>query len=145
MLRAYLDAVTLAEPLQGRVWAASQLTLTQMRTLRRIARGADSLGQLGAELGLAPPSVTRVVDRLEDHGLIERRRDAVDRRRVTVSILPAGLRLVTSVPFLEKSAIRAAVERMDPVARKRITRALADFVEAVRLADAVDATPAPVP
>jgi DNA-binding MarR family transcriptional regulator len=132
LLRAYLDAVTLSEPLQGRIWAASQLTLTQVRALRRLAVEPKSLGQLGAELALTPPSVTRVVDRLEERGLIERRRDEDDRRRVVAAILPAGSQLVTSVPLLQGSAIADAVERLPKPARERITAAFEEFVRAVR-------------
>ncbi len=135
LLRAYLDAVTLSEPLQGRIWAAAQLTLTQVRALRRLAREPKSLGQLGADLGLTPPSVTRVIDRLEERGLIERRRDAADRRKVVAAILPAGLRLVTSVPLLDESAIRKAAEILAPADRERIAAALEEFVRAVRGAE----------
>jgi DNA-binding MarR family transcriptional regulator len=136
--------VTLSEPLQGRIWAASQLTLTQVRALRRLARGTKTLGELGASLGLPPPSMTRIVDRLEERGLIERRRDPSDRRKVVAAILPAGLRLVTSLPLLEGSAIRAAVERMDPKERERITQALTDLAHAVRAEEGEDESE-PVP
>ncbi|MBU6423231.1 MAG: MarR family transcriptional regulator [Chloroflexi bacterium] len=135
LLRAYLDAVTLSEPLQGRIWASAQLTLTQVRALRRLASEPKPLGQLGAELGLTPPSMTRVVDRLEERGLIERRRDVTDRRKVVAAILPAGLRLVTSVPLLEESPIRRAAEALPPAARDRIAAALEEFVSAVRSID----------
>lgn len=130
--------MTLSEPLQGRIWAASQLTLTQVRALRRLARGTKTLGELGAGLGLPPPSMTRIIDRLEERGLIERRRDPSDRRKVVAAILPAGLRLVTSVPLLEESAIHAAVERMDPRERERIAKALTDLARAVRAEEGED-------
>ncbi len=132
LLRAYLDAVTLSESLQGRIWAASQLTLTQVRALRRLAKEPKSLGELGAELGLAPPSVTRVVDRLEERGLIERRRDGPDRRRVVAVILPAGQRLVTSVPLVDGTSIREAAERLPASERGRIAAAFRTFTAAVQ-------------
>ena len=137
LLRAFLDAVTLAEPLQGRVWAASQLTLTQARALRRLAAAPKSLGELGGELGLAPPSVTRIVDRLEERGLIERRRDPDDRRRVVAAILPAGEALLTSIPLLQGSPIGRAAESLSPADRDRITTALRDLVAAVHAAGAL--------
>jgi len=132
LLRAYLDAVTLSEPIQGRIWAASQLTLTQVRALRRLAKAPKPVGELGTELGLTPPSMTRIVDRLEERKLIERRRDPTDRRRVVAAILPAGERLITSVPLLEKSAVRRAVELMTSTDRERIVAAFEDFTRAVR-------------
>ena len=144
LLRAYLDAVTASEPLQGRIWAASQLTLTQVRALRRLAKESKPLGQLGGELGLAPPSITRLVDRLEERGLIERRRDAADRRKVVGAILPAGRRLISSLPQLERSPIGDAVLQLRPSDRKRIAAAFAEFVRAVRAAEETEAEPVAV-
>jgi DNA-binding MarR family transcriptional regulator len=138
LLRAYLDAVTLSEPLQGRIWAASELTLTQVRLLRRLAKAPRSVGELGLELGLTPPSMTRILDRLEERKLIERRRDPTDRRKVVAAILQAGERLVTSVPLLEKSAIRRAAELMVPTDRERIVAALNEFTAAVRALERVE-------
>jgi DNA-binding MarR family transcriptional regulator len=136
LLRAYLDAVTLSEGIQTRLWLAAQLTLAQVRALRRLAQEPKSLGQLGLELSLAPPSVTRLIDRLEDRGLIERSRDDEDRRKVLATLTANGRRLVSAVPpLLEGSAIRAAVERMSADERQRITDALRDFNAAVRGAE----------
>jgi len=73
-----------------------------------------------------------LLDGLEERGLIERRRDPTDRRRVVAAILPAGERLITSVPLLEKSAVRRAVELMTSTDRERIVAAFEDFTRAVR-------------
>lgn len=132
LLRAYLDAVTLSEALQTRIWHAAELTLVQVRVLRRLAKKPQSLGQLGAELALAPPSVTRLVDRLEERGLIERHRDDEDRRKVVATLTETGRRLVSVVPFLEGTPIRTAVDRMKIADRERIAAAMRDFNAAVR-------------
>jgi DNA-binding MarR family transcriptional regulator len=131
LLRAYLDAVTLSEALQTRIWHAAQLTLAQVRVLRRLAKQPRSLGQLGADLALAPPSMTRLVDRLEERGLIERRRDDEDRRKVLATVTADGRRLVSAIPFLEGTAIRTAVDRMTVSDRKRIAAAMREFNAAV--------------
>lgn len=136
LLRAYLDAVTLSEGLQTRLWQASQLTLAQVRALRRLADEPKSLGQLGMELALAPPSVTRLVDRLEERGLIERSRKDEDRRKVLATLTAEGRRLVSAVPpLLQGSAIRAAIDRMSFTDRRRIAVAMRDFNAAVRQAE----------
>jgi DNA-binding MarR family transcriptional regulator len=133
LLRAYLDGVTLSETLQSNIWQTAQLTLVQVRALRKLAKKPQALGQLGSELALAPPSMTRLVDRLEERGLIERRRDDEDRRKVVATVTEDGLRLVSAVvPFLEGTAIRAAVDRMSVGDRKRIAAAMRDFNAAVR-------------
>jgi len=131
LLRAYLDAVTLSEALQTRIWHAAELTLAQVRVLRRLAKQPRSLGQLGADLVLAPPSMTRLVDRLEERGLIERRRDDQDRRKVLATLTAEGRRLVSAIPFLEGTPIRIAVDRMKVADRERIAAAIREFNSAV--------------
>ena len=131
LLRAYLDGVTLSEALQTRIWHAAQLTLAQARVLRRLAKQPRFLSELGADLVLAPPSMTRLVDRLEERGLIERRRDDVDRRKVFVTLTADGRRLVSALPILEGSPIRTAVDRMTARDRKRIAAAMREFNAAV--------------
>ena len=135
LLRAYLDAIAVAEPLQTSIWHAAELTLAQVRVLRRLAKEPQSLGQLGTDLALAPPSMTRLVDRLEERGLIARRRDGEDRRKVVATLTDEGRRLVTAIPFLEGTAIRLAVERMRASDRERITASMRDFHAAVRLVE----------
>jgi DNA-binding MarR family transcriptional regulator len=135
LLRAYLEGVTLSEALQTRIWHAAQLTLAQVRVLRLLAKQPRSLGQLGADLALAPPSITRLVDRLEERGLIERHRADEDRRKVLASLTPQGRQLVSTIPFLEGTPIRTAVERMTVADRKRIAGAIHEFNAAVRLAE----------
>ncbi len=70
------------------------LTPTQYNVLR-ILRGAGEAGLCRNEVGermLNPvPDVTRLLDRMEDAGLVARDRDARDRRFVTARITPDGL------------------------------------------------------
>jgi DNA-binding MarR family transcriptional regulator len=135
LLRAYLDSVTLSEALQTRIWHTAQLTLAQARVLRKLAKEPRSLGQLGADLLLAPPSMTRLVDRLEERGLIERRRNDEDRRKVFVALTAEGRRLVSAIPFFEGSPIRTAVDRMTVADRERIAAAMREFNAAVMHAE----------
>ena len=52
--------------------------------------GSLPLNKVGARLQVHPASVTHVVDRLEDSGLVRRLPHQTDRRTVLVSILPSG-------------------------------------------------------
>jgi DNA-binding MarR family transcriptional regulator len=132
LLRAYLDSVTLSEALQTQIWHAAELTLVQVRVMRRLARQPQALGQIGTELSLAPPSMTRLVDRLEERGLIQRQRDVDDRRKVVATLTDEGRQLLSAIPFLEGTALRVAVDRMKPTDRERITAAMREFNAAVR-------------
>ncbi|MFJ9691175.1 MarR family winged helix-turn-helix transcriptional regulator [Kitasatospora sp. NPDC101183] len=48
-------------------------------------------GRIAELTGLTSGSATRLVDRLEKAGLVERRRDEADRRRVLVAVRPEAL------------------------------------------------------
>lgn len=77
-----------------------ELTPTQYNALR-ILRGAGDAGlcrnEIGARLVTPVPDVTRLLDRLEDAGLITRSRGASDRRYVTTQITRKGLELVATL------------------------------------------------
>ena len=51
-----------------------------------------SQGQLAERMGVEAPTMVRHLDRLEKEGLIERRRDARDRRVTRITVTPAGSR-----------------------------------------------------
>lgn len=54
-------------------------------------RGRVTAGELAAASGLTTGAVTGVIDRLEAAGIARRDRDAADRRKVYVTILPKAL------------------------------------------------------
>lgn len=55
-----------------------------------IARGTDHPGELARALALSPPSVSQLLRDLTDRGLVARRHDDADRRRVALSLTAAG-------------------------------------------------------
>jgi DNA-binding MarR family transcriptional regulator len=138
LVRAYLDLVTLSEPHQSRLWQSAQLTMTQLRTLRSLRDGPRTAGELGRKLGLSATSMTRILDRLEDRRLLQRSRDDEDRRKVVVTLLPEGRRLVGEVPLLGGrsllggSALLAAVEELTETQRRQVTAALRLLIDRVR-------------
>jgi len=73
------------------------VTATQYNVLR-ILRGAGPAGlcrnEVRARMITSVPDTTRLLDRLEDAGYVERHRGADDRRFVTARITGAGLELL---------------------------------------------------
>ena len=49
-----------------------------------------TISSIAGKLGIDPATVVRTVDSLEKHGLVERRRDKLDRRQVFVELTDAG-------------------------------------------------------
>jgi DNA-binding MarR family transcriptional regulator len=63
--------------------------------LSALARdGSMSAGQLAADAGLTPATVTQMLDALAAAGLVERSRSETDRRVVTTRLTPEGRRRV---------------------------------------------------
>ncbi|MSR56068.1 MAG: MarR family transcriptional regulator [Planctomycetaceae bacterium] len=75
------------------------LTAPQLATLLEIERLQPvSTGTLAAEIHLGSATLTGILDRLEERGLVCRTRHAVDRRSVLLSLTNLGTRLFASAP-----------------------------------------------
>ncbi len=104
-LVSILRTATVVEHETNEVLRPHGLTLTQFNVLR-ILRGAGSRGLCGREIGerlvAAVPDVSRLLDRMEAAELINRVRDAADRRHVTARLAPKGRKLLATVnPLVE--------------------------------------------
>ncbi|HSF99852.1 MAG TPA: MarR family transcriptional regulator [Vicinamibacterales bacterium] len=73
------------------------LSVTQYNVLRILrGTGADgaTCGEIASRLIKHDPDVTRLLDRLERRGLVERARDAADRRVVRTRITGTGMEIL---------------------------------------------------
>jgi DNA-binding MarR family transcriptional regulator len=67
------------------------LSMARTKVLKRLHEGGPTRQNvLAAELGLAPHTITDIVDGLERSGMAERRADPTDRRAKLVAITDAG-------------------------------------------------------
>jgi len=100
---AYLSILHAAEALQRQVTEllkTADLSLAQynvLRILRGAAPGELACGEIGERLIRFDPDITRLVDRLDRRGLIERMRDTRDRRVVKTRITRKGLELLATL------------------------------------------------
>jgi len=108
-VEAYLNLMRTADLLMrsgAELLKAVDLTLTQYNVLR-ILNGAGggglACGEIGERLINKDPDITRLLDRMEDRGLVLRARDEKDRRVVTVRVTEKGSRLAVEMgpPLLE--------------------------------------------
>jgi len=108
-----------------------QLSPTQYNVLR-ILRGAGSQGvsckDIAARLVARDPDITRLMDRLEQRGLIVRDRSKEDRRIVTHRLTPAGSDLVTEL----QRPLEAANKRLTKGIGPGELRQLVDVLEQLR-------------
>jgi DNA-binding MarR family transcriptional regulator len=70
-----------------------QVSPGHIQVLIALTRGPRSVGQLAEELRVSPPAATQLVDRLAEHGMVNRHSDPEDRRVVLVDYV-AGMREV---------------------------------------------------
>src|SRR3954454_16630483 len=75
--------------------ARTDLSLGQWAALRTLdIHGRMTPSELAAHEKLQPPSMTRIVARLEEHGYVTRTPDPIDRRQVVVAPSPLGRALL---------------------------------------------------
>jgi DNA-binding MarR family transcriptional regulator len=80
-----------ASAFDERVAEKFKLSRTDMRCLDMLCRsGPMTAGRLADESGLSTGAVTFLLDRLEEAGMVRRRRDTDDRRRVWVELVPSA-------------------------------------------------------
>ncbi|MEO9256562.1 MAG: MarR family transcriptional regulator [Tepidiformaceae bacterium] len=90
-LRYLSEALNMFDPLRFRAWAELGLTTGQLRVLflMREAPGVTA-GELASRLGVTPPTVSGIVDRLVRLGLVRREDDESDRRLVRNHLTEQG-------------------------------------------------------
>ena len=77
--------------------------------LRGLPSGADAtIRTLAERMVLKHHSVVELVDRLASHGYVRRMRSSEDRRKVLVSLLPRGVKLVERVARDRISELRSS-------------------------------------
>jgi DNA-binding MarR family transcriptional regulator len=77
-------------------------------TVRGLPEGEEAtIRTLADRLALKHHSVVELIDRLETHGYVRRTRGREDRRRVLVSLLPRGERMLEQVALHRINELRA--------------------------------------
>ena len=102
------------------------LTDAQWRPLWLIKSGmAASANEIARQLDIDAGAVTRVLDRLEGKGLIERARSEADRRMVHLRLTPAGEAAVRQVPAVLASVNNDFLQGFSETDWKQLRKLLA--------------------
>lgn len=111
---------------------AHALTPSQYNVLR-ILRGAGAEGlcrnEVGARLVTQVPDVTRLLDRMEDTGLISRQRGSADRRYVTTRITRKGLELVDKLDKPMRALLQTLLGHVSEKSLRAVVAGLAEVRE----------------
>src|SRR3954468_712066 len=86
------------------------ISLAQLFVLQQVAqRPATSLNDLAERTATHQSSVSVVVRRLVDRGLVTRRADTADKRRVQIELTAAGEKLLTGAPETIQTRLMASL------------------------------------
>jgi len=95
--------------------AAVDLTLPQYRLLMLLAHQSEGTSRLADHLAVSRPSITSVVDGLVARGLVVRRPDTGDRRRVEHVLTHEGLELLRAADDSVDARFDEIMSHLDPV------------------------------
>ena len=95
------------------LWQDYGLTSPQLATLREILAGRNvSPGALASVLYLSQPTVTGILGRLEQRGLVRRERSDTDRRSTIVVATDLGKELAAKAPPLLRDNFRRELVKL---------------------------------
>lgn len=92
----------------------------------------QTMGDLATELGVRPPTVTKMINRLTAQGYVERRPSKTDGRQSHVFLSASGIALLSEVDKAWKSLDRASLKNIDDKDRKRLTKLLKQIEQNLR-------------
>ena len=91
------------------------ITAAQFKVLIIMAQfGVDTPAELCRNLSLDSGSMTRMLDRLEQKGLLDRKRSALDRRQVQLVLTDDGQRLADRLPHIGAEALNQLAGALEP-------------------------------
>jgi DNA-binding MarR family transcriptional regulator len=107
----------------------SELSDTQMGALATLeVHGAMTPGELADHEKVQPPSMTRVIAVLEQHGLVARAPHATDKRQVVLTVTGAGRDLVHASRRVREAWLAKRLGELTPAERAKL-RAAAPILE----------------
>jgi DNA-binding MarR family transcriptional regulator len=126
---AFLDLLRTTDVLSrglAQVLKPEELSATQYNVLRILRGSPEGLlcGEIASRMITRDPDITRLLDRLENRGLILRCREARDRRTVMARITPEGLKVLARLDAPVQAGHR---KQLGHLGRKRL-RALTELL-----------------
>ncbi|MFJ3582028.1 MarR family winged helix-turn-helix transcriptional regulator [Streptomyces sp. NPDC090127] len=112
--------------------SSTPVSASQLRVLYSLDREEGiNLRALGETLGSAPPSVSRMCDRLEALGFVQRLPSPVSRRQLELHLTVRGKAYLRDLRAQRERALLAVIDAMTPTTRKALLRGLTGFHDAL--------------
>lgn len=115
--------------------AGDELSPSESAVMGRVGRaGPLTPGQLAKSEHVQPPSMTRIIERLEARGFLRRTPDPDDRRQVLVSRTVAGDEFVERSRAVRTAWLTQQVSKLEPADQKSIAAAVGALTRLAELA-----------
>ena len=112
---------------------AGKLTPSKIRALDLLSEhGGLRVGELADRVGIDDATATRLVDRLEQIGVVGRTSEPGDRRATTVALTPAGEELVVGIAAQRQLFFCDVLDALEPAERAELVRLTAKAAIALR-------------
>jgi DNA-binding MarR family transcriptional regulator len=128
-----LEVVQLFESDRTRAWLDVDLTIQQLKVVFLAVRlGSLTAGQIGRELRVGFSTVTGLVDRLVEQGLVSRGEDPNDRRATRIVPTDRARGLVEGLYAYRRAEFRRLLEHASTDALVALAEGLTGLAEAAR-------------
>lgn len=107
------------------------VTVSQCAALQHLLAGPQDVSAVANHLGVTVSASTRLIDGLVRKGWLERKRDAVDRRRVLIHLSESGRAEATRLRDLTHHCVNLVLAKIDEAERPGVIRAISLLREAV--------------
>lgn len=146
MLRAIRRVILKTSQYSRSLARNSGLTLPQLlclRAIRDLSQEKDEVtaAQVSSRVGLAAPTVSRILERMERGKLIERIRNSPDRRRVLIHLTETGKQKLAGIPTPLQEQF---VNRLMSLQENELRGLVASLEQVVELMEAADLDAEPV-
>lgn len=117
------------------------LTVPQWLILQALsASGEMQISELARRISLSHATVTSILNRMSDKGLVQRKRNSADRRAVRVSLTAKGKTTFEEAPELLQEAFVARFRQLERWEQKLLTSAI-ERVASMMEADGLEVSP----
>ncbi len=125
-VRAFNRFYTRRLDLLDRGFLSSPYSLGEVRLLWELSQRGRAAADLARDLGIDPGQLSRTLKRFETAGLVERVRDADDRRRSLVRLTEPGRAVFAPLEAEQRRRVAADLDGLAPEAIGRLVDAMAD-------------------
>ncbi|HTX71417.1 MAG TPA: MarR family transcriptional regulator [Rectinemataceae bacterium] len=113
--------------------ASTGLTMPQITAIRLIAHGGEvSVSELCSQMNASPATVVGIIDRLEEGGIVVRRRDETDRRVVKLSLTSRGSRNADQARLVMGSCFARAFSTVELGKLQTVNDSLSEILNALQ-------------